>query len=63
MQPFDKTGNVYAVTTLLVAKTINQLQRMHKQAEESILEKPLHELEADIMVALEKFQKSYPGVK
>lgn len=61
MIPFDKTGNVYAIATLCVSNALNQLNKLERQAEETIMIEPLLELQTEIMLALEKFQKTYPG--
>lgn len=60
MIPFDKAGNVYAIATLCVSNAVNQLNKLERQAEESLMIEPLLELESELMLALEKFQKAYP---
>lgn len=55
----DKMANVYAMTTLILSNAANQLNKLEPQAQDSHLLEPLTELQTEILLALEKFQKAY----
>lgn len=57
--PFDKCGNVYAMTTIILSNAANQLNNLERQAKETHLLEPLCDLQTEILLSLEKFQKHY----